>query len=267
MDDLKNWIGLEVGNRVTLADLQAATDRLGSSGLFSDLRYSYTTRGERLTLLLDVVEAPQAAPVIFDNVIWFADDEIVAAVRKELPFFNGTLPETPDARDLFSRVMQSMINARGIKGRVDLSLQQDPATKRAHYLLTVRGPSPVVCDVAVEGASAGISSELFGAAKPMVGRGYSRRDVGAMAKGALTDIYRQRGYWRASIVAGAAESDTAGCAGARITLQVTEGPLYRWDQPEWSGNFSALGLARSPAAWSSRLACVRSGRRTAAWDM
>lgn len=82
---------LAVGSQVGRAELQAAADKLVQSGLFAKVSYNFQTRSG-VIVTYHVEESPRI-PAYFDNIPWFADSELDDAIRKKIPFFDGTLPE------------------------------------------------------------------------------------------------------------------------------------------------------------------------------
>src|SRR5688572_14999130 len=137
-DDLAKFSGLRVGQSVTLADLQAAADRLAASGFFKHLKYRYVTSQSEITVTFEVEEAASTVPVIFDNFIWFPYDEVMAAVRKDVPAFDGTLSETEGAPGPIIRSLQALLQARGIPGTVTVTPLVDLKTNSLRYLFNVK---------------------------------------------------------------------------------------------------------------------------------
>ena len=265
-DDLAKLGGLQPGQSISLADLQAAADRLAASGLFKQLRFGYETRSAELIVTFEVEEAPSSIPVVFDNFIWFPGDEVMAMVRKDVPAFDGTLPETVGAPDLVIRSLQALLTARGIPGTVVMTPQADLKTKGLRYIFSVTNPAPIICDVSVSGTTPAIQREALDAAKTLAGQTYSHFYLTQMSAGTLQDIYRRHGRLRAAIVPIAAKSEAASCAGANVLLRVDEGPAYTWAGAVWSGNAVAatadldklLGMRPGELADDSK---VRSGLR------
>src|SRR5215467_12694360 len=84
--------GLQNGAQVGRDDLQKAADKLVATGLFATVKYDFKTRIDGLTVTFHVGESPRV-PVYYDNFPWFGDSELNDAIRAQLPFFDGTLPE------------------------------------------------------------------------------------------------------------------------------------------------------------------------------
>src|SRR5258708_10815107 len=91
--------GLQTGTQVGREDLQKAADKLVASGLFATVKYDFKTRTEGLTLDFHVTESPRV-PAYYDNFPWFGDSELNDAIRVQLPFFDGTLPEAGNVVDV-----------------------------------------------------------------------------------------------------------------------------------------------------------------------
>src|SRR6266436_8031613 len=90
--------GLQTGAQVGREDLQKAADKLVTSGLFATVKYDFKTRNEELTINFHVTESPRL-PVYYDNFPWFGDSELNDAIRGQLLFYDGTLPEGGDVVD------------------------------------------------------------------------------------------------------------------------------------------------------------------------
>jgi hypothetical protein len=171
--------------------------------------------------------------------IWFTDEELVAAVRHDVPSFDGTAPSNEGVADLIIGALQSLIEQRGIPATVSLLPQTDLETKELRYLFRVNGPALRVCAVSVEGATPDRRRDLLDAMKSVVGSDYSRFYMTGMAGGTLLDIYHRYGHWKAAFAPPAARVDPDACAGVSVVLQVSEGPIYRWAGAQWSGNAAA----------------------------
>ncbi len=70
--------GLQTGQAVDPNVLDAASEKLMQSGLFRRLSYRVRSADDQATVIFDVEEAARNLPVVFENFVWFTDDEIVA---------------------------------------------------------------------------------------------------------------------------------------------------------------------------------------------
>jgi len=230
-EDVTRLSGLEIGRPVGVTDLGAAANKLAATGLFDTVKYSYTT-GTAMAVVLEVVEATWNVPVILDNFVWFTDAELEAGLKAAVPSFDGTAPLNSGAAEFIARALDGFLKSRGIAGRVDFSAQQDIGSKTVRYLFAVKDPGPKVCSLHAAGASGIPESDLLAPLQGVNGGDYSRFFLATASRGTLTDMYRRRGYWRATF-----EPPTAlvEACGVSVTLRVSEGRQYQWAGAQWSG--------------------------------
>jgi len=252
--------GLQLGNPVPIADLAAAAERMAATGLFNSVKYRYAIANGRIRLTFDIDEAAWTIPVDFDNFVWLTDADLNAAVREEIPSFDGTVPIA--SSDFVRRVLQHLLEVRRLSGRVEFLPETDLRTKSQRYLFAVRDPSPKVCGVTVDGASAVWARDLAEPLRALVGADYSRVYVTQLSNGTLLNMYRQQGHWRATFGAPSVRIDSAaGCEGVTVKIPVDEGVAYTWNQAEWIGNAVAtqadldrlLSMKRGDVASSSKI--------------
>jgi len=73
--------GLKVGERFSVDATDEAAQRLLSSGLFKKVGYRTRNAGGNVTITFQLEEVKgQSSPVVFDNFIWFSDEELAAAI-------------------------------------------------------------------------------------------------------------------------------------------------------------------------------------------
>ena len=252
--------GLDIGKPVTILELAPAAEQLAATGLFKSLKYRYVTVGRQITVIFEIEEADWTVPVIFDNFVWFTDDDIVKSVRADVPSFDGTMPPSEATPDLVVRSLQKLLQSRQLPGQVHFTPQTDIRTKAMQYLFSVKDPSPKLCVLRVSGASALQERELLAAPGAEAGGDYSRFFLITMSNGTLLDMYHRRGHWRAAFSAPSVTLDQA-CGGLTAILNVSEGPSFAWDRAEWNGNAvaaagdldSLLGMKPGDVADASRI--------------
>jgi outer membrane protein assembly factor BamA len=240
--DVRRFSGLRVGARVTTADLDTAANTLAATGLFAKVEYRYVVRGPQLQATFSVAEEPWNTPILFDNLIWLSDSDLVAAVKKELPPFTNQLPHNDNVLQIVTRLVQDELTARQLPGRAAFLPLIDLQSQKFQYIVKVENPAPKLCDVTVEGASRPTELELKNALQPAVGADYSLNYLRNMASGTLTDVLRRHGYWRGRFEISAAPLAAGPCSGASAVVHTSEGNAYAWERAEWSGN-SAIAAA------------------------
>lgn len=239
-DQVAQLAGLTIGKTVTVEDLNAAAQRLANTGFFDAVKYRYTVVGGRASVVYEIQEAPWTIPVTFDNFVWFTKEELVAAVRQDVATFDGTLPKSQEMPDRVIAALQKLLTSRKIPGRVTFAPEAKLGSGEIlQYLFGVSDPAPRLCSVRVSGAAAIPEAELVEAVQKASGTDYSGFSIGNLVKGTLTNMYRRRGFWRASFAAPSVTlTETESCSGVALTLAVSEGPPYAFAGTQWSGNAS-----------------------------
>ena len=89
-DEAQASSGLKTDQPFKVEEVDAAAQRLLDSGFFKQIGYRTKTVGNKVTITFQVEEARSGdSPVIFDNFIWFTDEEVANAVRQTVPTFDG----------------------------------------------------------------------------------------------------------------------------------------------------------------------------------
>jgi outer membrane protein assembly factor BamA len=268
-EQVTGLIGLQPGTQVGRKDLQAGADRLVQSGLFMKVNYNFQTLASGVHVTYHVEESPRI-PAYFDNIPWFADSELIEAIKKKNPLFDGTLPEGGAAVDEAIEAVQELIASKGLQ----VSL--------AHEVI----PSPVgegyVQEFRIEGASLQIADIEFGdptlteskVARQQLagirGKPYSRMTVDLFLTEAIRPIYQQQGCLRAKL--GPPEIRLRGNPDQKLPDQipvyvpVEPGPVYHWKDLHWTGN-NAVSEFTLSGAMEMKVGDVADGMKIeAGWD-
>jgi outer membrane protein insertion porin family len=230
--------GLQAGQTVSIEQVDAAADRLLASGLFEKLGYSVKGKADKAVVTFTVVEPKSTLPVAFDNFVWFTDEELREAVRRRVPGFDGTAPESGGVTEQIKQALEELLRARKVEGTVEYTLSAaDASGRRLEHLYSVRGPELRVCKLSFVGARAVPEQTLVQKSGGILDNDYSRAFVTGYAESNLLPLYQERGYLRASFSPPRVKPLTdADCEnGVAVTMYVDEGSIYVWDKAEWSG--------------------------------
>ena len=244
-EEVTRLSGLAIGRAAKPEDLAAAANRMAGTGLFQNVKYTYTT-GRDMSIVFEIVEPDWSVPVIFDNFVTFSDEQLIDALRAEVPSFDGTAPATGGAPEFIRQGLEAVLKRHNAAGRVEFTTQLDMIRSRTNYLFAIKDPAPKVCALRIAGATAISERELVTPLDGVLGGDYSRFLLTASAKGTLTDMYRRKGFWRAEF--GLPRTTLDGkCGGVTVTLPVSEGSAYAWDRAEWAGHraFTAEALTKA----------------------
>jgi outer membrane protein assembly factor BamA len=228
--------GLKIGQAVDANALDAAAGELLKTGLFRRLSYRVHNAGNQVVVTFQVEESAVSLPAVFENFVWFSDEEIVTAVRKDVVFFNGTSPASGETPDKIAAALQRLLTEKHIAGQVEYLPY---VTKdKQELVFTVKGARIPICSLHFPGASAVSEAELIKASQPLFKADYSQKDTTTFVPLNLLPLYRRIGYLRAEFQPPATILETgAQCGGGvNVTIPVKEGVSYRWAKSIWDGN-------------------------------
>ena len=231
--------GLSVGSAVGRQDLQSAADRLVQTGLFSNVNYVFQSKEDGLYLTFKVAEAPRI-PVYFDNIPWFADSEINEAIRKVLPFYDGTLPEGGATVDQVSTIVTDLIASRGMRTVVEHQLIANPLGEGSVQEFRIADVVLQISKVEFGDPKLASSKVVQQHLSEIQGKTYSRMTVDLFLAEQVKPIYLQQGFLRAKL--GPPEIRLSGNPNQHLPDQipvfvpVTPGIAYKFKGAQWSGH-------------------------------
>ena len=224
--------GLKIGETFSVEAIDAAAERLLSSGLFKKVAYRTRNAGANVTITFQLEEVKgQSSPVVFDNFIWFTDEELAAAIVREVPSFNGSAPDIGNTNEAIKKALQNLLAEHKLPGQVEYNLTEH------EHLFRVEGVPMKICTLHFPGAQNVPEQKLIQATRSSMDQEYSRQSATTFPKFGLYPIYRELGHLRASFGTPVAKPEAnAGCEGVDLTIPVNEGAIYSWTKAEWSGN-------------------------------
>lgn len=241
--------GLQVGESITVDSLDGAAQKLMDSGLFGKLSYRITSAKEAATVIFDVEELKANVPVVFDNFVWFSDEELFNAVKSELPTFNGTAPATGKSTDSINKALSRLLRAADIKGEVQYTSSASESGGDPKHIFSVTGVRIPVCGVTFKGTRDVKESMLVEKSSDLFRNDFSREASSSFPNKGLLPIYHHLGHLRATINFDSAKLvETDSCKnGVQIAFLVDEGDVYTWSGSEWSGNTKVPAVELSSA--------------------
>ncbi len=238
--------GLQMGTAVNDDDFKRAARRLGDTGVFTEIAYSFSYSSVGTKLELHVTDAAKFVPAHFEDFVWFSDAELLQRIKQYAPLFDGELPVFGRLADEVSDVLQAMLVENSIPGHVEYLRvgKQDGPIESINYhvndvLIQIR-------NIEFTGAADADLPALEAAAKRLPDREYSRSRLSQLVQRQLLPVYYEHGYLKAQfgepqtkvVKQPAAENED----GPRnqtvvdVTYAVTPGPQYKLKSLEWSGN-------------------------------
>ncbi|HYW67311.1 MAG TPA: POTRA domain-containing protein [Candidatus Dormibacteraeota bacterium] len=231
--------GLATGAPVGRKELQDGADALVKTGLFAKVSYNFTTHNDALTLTFHLDENPRL-PVSYDNFPWFADTELNDAVRKDLPFYDGTLPEGGTVVEQAASSLQAYLAAHGSNVQIAHAVLLNPLTEGSFHQFRVEGLAPLIASVEFSDTHLKDSLAVQQHLPEILGKPYSRLAIDIFLAEAMLPVYQEDGYLRAKI--GPAEVRLSGNPNQKLPEQIPvyvpcqPGSVYHWNGAQWSGN-------------------------------
>src|SRR5262249_54475211 len=135
---------------------------------------------------------------VFDNFAWFSEQEIIAEIRKDLPSFNGTAPESGDSVQKILGALERLLKSKQLPSEVGYNFYMDRQFQdRQENVFTASNARLSVCKVAFADPASVPESELQVLVKPLMNRPYSKIEARTLAETEVLPIYRKFGYLRA----------------------------------------------------------------------
>src|SRR5215469_962860 len=230
--------GLTVGSEIGRADLQAAADKLTQTGLFDKISYRFETR-VGVIVTYHVEESPRI-PAYFDNIPWFADSELADAIRKKLPYFDGTLPEDGGAVDQAADAIKEVVASHGLQVTLQHEVTGNPDGDGKIQMFRVEGPSLRIEKLEFGDAGLLTSKAVQQHLEEIVGKPYSRMAIDLFLTEAIRPVYLAKGCLHPKL--GPPEIRLTGNPNLKLPEQVPvfvpvdPGPIYKWKEVHWTGN-------------------------------
>jgi hypothetical protein len=188
----------------------------------------------------------QAIPCVFDNFVWFKDQEIADEIRKELPGFDGTAPESGDSIKKILGALERMLKSKRLPAQVEyVFFSGNGFQYRPEHIFTARDAKIPVCKLVFQNSPPPMENELQQAAKLLVNKDYSRVITRSFVEGEVVQNYRRYGYLKAAARIASAELDASCKNNVVVKVAIDPGNAYVWDKAVWTGNqaISAQALA------------------------
>ncbi len=260
---------LAPGTQVARADLQAAADQLIHTGLFAKVNYNFQTRTDGVVVTFHVEESPRV-PVYFDNIPWFSDAELGDAIRKTLPFFDGTLPAGGSVVDQTASAVNEFLTAHGLSVAIEHQTQPNPLGDGSVQAFQIAGAALHIAKLEFSDPALASSRVIQQHLSEILGKPYSRLAIELFLAEAVRPVYLRQGFLRAKL--GPPEVRLTGNPNRKLPEQipvyvpVVPGPLYHWKGAQWSGN-SALSIFTLSGALGLQAGDVADGMAIeAGWD-
>lgn len=244
--DIVAATGLQIGAPVNDDDFKRGARRLGDTGVFTDIAYSYSYSSAGTKLEFHVVDADKFVPVRFEDFVWFSDAELLRRIKEHAPLFDGELPLSGRLPEEVSDVLQAMLVERSIPGHVEYERVGKSDAPVQAILYRVADVLIQIRNVEFMGAGEAELPALTAASRRVFEREYSRTVLRSLVEKQLLPVFYSRGYLKASfgdpqpkVVKQPSAADDQGARNLTIvdvSFPVTPGQQYKLKSLQWSGN-------------------------------
>ena len=236
--------GLQLGQKVGEADFKEAVRRLGDSGYFTDVSYTYSfsPAGAKLELQVADAASENLVPAHFENFVWFTDDELLHELQKRVPLFKDMVPVAGSMPDSVESALQAVLVEKKIPARVDY-LRESPQDggKLIGIAYSAEAVEIHIRNVEFPGAPPDLLPGLQTAARRLAGAPYRRSSLTQVSSVDFVPVCLKHGYLKASFGASSAKVVSQENQDIQVDaiIPTSRGNVYSTSGVDWSGN-SAL---------------------------
>jgi outer membrane protein assembly factor BamA len=229
--------GLKLGQFAGEDDFKLALKKLGDTGVFTDLTYTYQYSSAGCRVELQLAENDKLVPIVFDNFVWFQDEELLDLLRARVRLFGGQLPIGGNLADQVADALNAILSERKIAGKADYLAAAGLGGPIDSYIYKVSLRAIVVRNTDFPGAAPTEIPALLAEAKALTGQEYLRTKMRAQERFNFLPVYLARGYLKANFSDAQAEVVEDGAeTQVDVTFPVVPGLQYRLTGIEWEGN-------------------------------
>ena len=253
--------GLSPGATISKDDLQQGADRLVRLGLFATVQYRYATVETGVRAEYQVTDAP-TMPVWFDNFPWFTDDELIAALKRDVPLFDGTAPQQGAILDDLSATLERFLLVHGVQASVSHTLATTPTDNQQVQSFRAENSGLNIAGIEFSDPLAQSDRGIQQRLPDLVGQPYSRSRVELFEFEQVRPVYISHAFLHVKFGTPVPRL-TGNGANARVTIaaSVESGPAYTWNDVNWRGDWAVspadldklLGLKPGDPADGSKL--------------
>ncbi len=239
--------GLQHGQSLNGEGLQGAANRLVQLGIFSDVRYRFSTQAGAIDVEFQVADGPSIAP-LFDNFPWFTDDEIAQALKSSVPLYDGRVPEAGTILDEVSQALEKLLETRKVSGTISHQVTRLATSGENVQQFRLEGPALAIETVEFSDPLAKNDHAIQQSLSDIVGKPFSRAVLDRFLFEQVRPVYLAHGNIHVAFDAPQARFAGDPSKGlpdkVKAIIGIRPGPVFKWTGATWSGNtaFSAADL-------------------------
>ena len=230
---------LQLNSPVDRDALQAAADKLIRTGLFAHVKYDFHTRGDQVSVTFHV-EENSLLPAFFDNVPWFDDSELAAAIRAKDPAYDGTLPESGPLVDAAADAVKSLLASHKLDVTLEHQVMQNPIGDGNVQSFSIEGAALQISSVEFGDPALDADRAIQAHLGELRGKPYSRLAIDIFLTEQVRPGYLKKGFLRAKL--GPPQVRLSGPPTDKLPdripvyIPVDAGAVYHFSGVQWAGN-------------------------------
>ena len=231
-DEVAMLSGLQKGSAVDRDAIQKAADLLARSGVFSSVRYQFSTDANGLTVTFQLEDAP-LFPISLDNMPWISPADLSSALNAANIPFHGAAPANGAFDDQIAQQLQQMLAAKNIHATIAHAAGTVPGTSDQIIQFIAAGANLKLASLQFSDALAAHDSSVQNALASLKGQPFSVSAVERFDIANVRPVYLSHSYLQVQF--GVPVVQLSGDS-AQVTVPITPGPAYVWGGVTWSGN-------------------------------
>jgi outer membrane protein insertion porin family len=230
---------LQLNSPIDRDALQAAADKLLRSGLFAHVKYDFHTRGDQVSVTFHV-EENSLLPAFFDNIPWFDDSELGAAIRAKYPAYDGALPESGPLVDAAADAIKSLLASHKLDVTVDHQVMDNPIGDGNVQSFSIEGAALEISSVEFGDPALEADRSVQAHLGELRGKPYSRLAIDIFLTEQVRPGYLKKGFLHVKL--GPPQVRLTGAPAEKLPAQipvyipVEAGAVYHFAGVQWSGN-------------------------------
>jgi outer membrane protein assembly factor BamA len=225
--------GLQTGATVDHDAIQAAANRLARSGLFSNVRYRFSTDASGLNVTFELQDA-ETFPIVLDNLPWITGDDLTGVLNQAGIPGKTSAPASGAIDDAIAQGLQKTLQAKNVNATV------------AYAVVPIPGTNDRVLSFKASGADVRVASLQFGdplaARDPavqaqlptIVGKPFSLTALDRFDFEQVRPVYLSHAYLHVKFSSPTIRFSDSNSV--TITVPIDPGPVFTWGGVAWNGN-------------------------------
>lgn len=225
--------GLQTGSTVDHDAIQAAANRLARAGLFSSVRYRFSTDASGLAITFELEDA-ETFPIALDNLPWITGDDLAGILNQVGIPGKTSAPASGTIDDAIAQALQKTLQAKNINATVSYSVVPLPGTNDRALSFKAAGADVRVASLQFSDPVAARDPAVQSQLPTVVGKPFSLTLLDTFDFEQVRPVYLSHAYLHVKFSSPTIRFSDANSVS--ITVPIDPGPVFTWGGVAWTGN-------------------------------